>query len=180
MTRWLVALGFALGASLVAGLLGQIGLLQTLELKTYDARMRAVATGDGAHARRSRWCSSTTIPSASSSRRWDAGRGRACCTACSSTTWRVDPAKLVVYDVQFSEADKATPRDSSARRGRARNPTTRSSRSVRQAGNVIVAVQASSEGLVDESQNVQPPLDQRGVARPRLSPQRASPNDARC
>ena len=47
MTRWLVALGFALVASLMAGLLGRIGLVQTLELKTYDARMRAVATGEG-------------------------------------------------------------------------------------------------------------------------------------
>ena len=47
MTRWLVALGFALAAALVAGLLAQVGLLQTLELKTYDARLRVVATGAG-------------------------------------------------------------------------------------------------------------------------------------
>jgi len=48
MTRWLVALGFALTSALLASALGRIGLVQTLELKTYDARMRAVATGQGA------------------------------------------------------------------------------------------------------------------------------------
>ena len=41
MTRWLVALGFALAAAVLAPALGRIGLVQTLELKTYDARMRA-------------------------------------------------------------------------------------------------------------------------------------------
>jgi hypothetical protein len=124
MTRWLVALGFALFASLMAGLLGQIGLVQTLELKTYDARMRAVATGAGAR-RRSRWCSSTITRSASSNPPW-AG-GVAAPAARHAHRLLARGRQTAVYDVQFSEADR--PRATSwARRGRARSPTTRSSR----------------------------------------------------
>ncbi len=63
--------------------------------------------------------------------------------------------------MQFSEADIAS-------RGILGTPWTgRESddalvTAVRQAGNVIVAVEASSEGLIDAARNVQPPLD--GVA----------------
>ena len=160
MTRWLVALGFALAASLMAGLLGQIGLVQTLELKTYDARMRAVATGDGASPG-----IAMVLIDDHSIRQLEPAVGR--------WPWPrmlhgmlIDylargPAKLVVYDVQFSEADKAT-RDIMGTPWTGQESDDALVTSVQQAGNVIVAVQASSEGLVDASQNVQPPLD--GVA----------------
>ncbi len=160
MTRWLVALGFALGASLVAGLLGQIGLLQTLELKTYDARMRAVAIGDGAAPP-----IAMVLIDDHSIRQLEPAVGR--------WPWPrllhgmlIDylargPAKLVVYDVQFSEEDKAS-REILGTPWTGQESDDALVSSVRQAGNVIVAVQASSEGLVDERQNVQPPLD--GVA----------------
>jgi adenylate cyclase len=160
MTRWLVALGFALVASLMAGLLGRIGLVQTLELKTYDARMRAVATGDGTSPG-----IAMVLIDDHSIRQLEPAVGR--------WPWPrmlhgmlIDylargPAKLVVYDVQFSEADKAT-RDIMGTPWTGQESDDALVASVKQAGNVIVAVQASSEGLVDASQNVQPPLD--GVA----------------
>jgi len=160
MTRWLVALGFALAASLMAGLLGQIGLLQTLELKTYDARVRAVATGEGTPPG-----IAMVLIDDHSIRQLEPAVGR--------WPWPrmlhgmlIDylargPAKLVVYDVQFSEADKAT-RDIMGTPWTGQESDDALVASVKQAGNVIVAVQASSEGLVDASQNVQPPLD--GVA----------------
>lgn len=156
MTRWLVALGFALGASLVAGLLGQIGLLQTLELKTYDARMRVVATGDGPAPP-----IAMVLIDDHSIRQLEPAVGR--------WPWPrllhgmlIDylargPAKLVVYDVQFSEADKAS-REILGTPWTGQESDDALVSSVRAAGNVIVAVQASSEGLVDERQNVQPPL----------------------
>ena len=160
MTRWLVALGFALTASLMAGLLGRIGLVQTLELKTYDARMRAVSTGVGASP-----AIAMVLIDDHSIRQLEPAVGR--------WPWPrmlhgmlIDylargPAKLVVYDVQFSEADKAT-RDIMGTPWTGQESDDALVASVKQAGNVIVAVQASSEGLVDASRNVQPPLD--GVA----------------
>jgi len=157
MTRWLVALGFALAAALVAGLLGQVGLLQTLELKTYDARLRVVATGAGPTP-----AIAMVLIDDHSIRQLEPAVGR--------WPWPrllhgmlIDylaraPAKLVVYDVQFSEADKAT-REILGTPWTGQESDDALVTSVRQAGNVIVAVQASSEGLVDASQNVQPPLD---------------------
>ncbi len=160
MTRWLVALGFALAASLVAGLLGQIDLLQTLELKTYDARMRRVATGEGAPPP-----IAMVLIDDHSIRQLEPAVGR--------WPWPrllhgmlVDylargPARLVVYDVQFSESDRAS-REILGTAWTGAESDEAFVTAVGQAGNVIVAVEASSEGLVDQSLNTQPPLD--GVA----------------
>lgn len=160
MTRWLVALGFALGASLLASGFGRIGLLQTLELKTYDARMRVVATGAGPAPP-----IAMVLIDDHSIRQLEPAVGR--------WPWPrllhgllIDylargPARLVVYDVQFSEADTAS-RDILGTPWTGKESDDALVQSVRQAGNVIVAVEASSEGLVDASKNVQAPLT--GVA----------------
>ncbi len=160
MIRWLVAFGFVLAAALMASLLGRVGLLQTLELKTYDARMRVVATGAG-----------PTPPIAMvliddhSIRELEPAVGR--------WPWPrllhgmlIDylargPATLVVYDVQFSEADTAS-REILGTPWTGRESDAVLVDAVRKAGNVVLAVEASSEGLVDAAKNVQPPLD--GVA----------------
>ena len=156
----MVALGFALAASLAASLLGQIDLLQTLELKTYDLRMRVVATGAGAAPP-----IALVLIDDHSIRQLEPAVGR--------WPWPrllhgmlIDylargPAKVVVYDVQFSEADRASREILGAPWTGAESDDALVT-AVRQAGNVIVAVEASSEGLVDATRNTQPPLD--GVA----------------
>jgi len=155
MTRWLLALAFSLAATVVAAGLGPLGL-NTLELKTYDARMRAVATGAGAPP-----AISLVLIDDHSIRQLEPVAGR--------WPWpRVihsllidflarGPAKVVAYDVLFSEADKGT----SQILGQAWSGQESDDalvESARKAGNVILAVEASSEGLVDGSKNDQAPL----------------------
>lgn len=159
MTRWLLALAFGLGAALAASALGPFGL-RTLELKTYDARMRATATGAGASP-----SIALVLIDDHSIRQLEPVAGR--------WPWpRVvhsllidflarGPAKVVAYDVLFSEADTATSQIlGTTWTGQESDDAL--VESVRSAGNVILAVEASSEGLLDASKNVQPPLD--GVA----------------
>lgn len=156
MTRWLLALAFSLGATVVAAALGPLGLY-TLELKAYDARMRSVATGAGTPP-----AIALVLIDDHSIRQLEPLVGR--------WPWpRVvhsllidflarGPAKVVAYDVLFSEADKG----SSQILGQTWSGEESDAAlvdSVRKAGNVILAVEASSEGLVDASKNDQAPLD---------------------
>ena len=105
MTRWLVALGFALAAVTAASALGGLPLLQTLELKTYDARMRQVATGQGASP-----AISMVLIDDHSIRQLEPVVGRwpwpRLVHAVLVNYLKRGGAKLVVYDVLFSEADK--------------------------------------------------------------------------
>lgn len=155
--RWWIGLGFGVVAAVAASVLGQWGFLRTQELKTYDARLRAVATGAGAAPQ-----VSLVLIDDHSIRQLEPAVGR--------WPWpRVvhsllidflarGPAKLVVYDVQFGERDKGTAQILGT-------PWTGEEsdaafvESVKRAGNVIMAVEASSEGLVDPAQNVQAPLE---------------------
>lgn len=160
MTRWLIAAGFGLSAAVLALGLGRLGFLQGLELRTYDARMRAAATGAGEPP-----AISMVLIDDHSIRQLEPAVGR--------WPWpRVvhsllidflarGPARLVVYDVQFSEADKGTS-DILGTTWTGKESDDALVESVRKAGNVILAVEASSEGLVDAAQNTQAPLD--GVA----------------
>ena len=156
MTRWLLALAFGLGASIAAIALDSIGF-KTLELKTYDARMRVVATGVGHPPP-----ISLVLIDDHSIRQLEPLVGR--------WPWpRVvhsllidflarGPAKVVAYDVLFSEADKS----SSQILGQTWTGHESDEAlvdSVRKAGNVILAVEASSEGVADAAQNAQAPLD---------------------
>jgi CHASE2 domain-containing sensor protein len=68
------------------------------------------------------------------------------------------PATLVVYDVLFSEEATGTS-DIGGTVWTGSESDDALVESVRRAGNVILAAEASSEGLVDASRNVQPPLD---------------------
>ena len=159
MTRWLLAATFGLGASLVASALGPLGADQ-LELKTYDARMRRVAVGAGDPPR-----ISLVLIDDHSIRALEPVAGR--------WPWPrvihgllVDflargPAKIVAYDVLFSEADKGTT-DILGTTWAGGESDTALVTSVRRAGNVVLAVEASSEGLLDASKNLQAPLE--GVA----------------
>ncbi len=156
MTRWLLALAFGLVASLVAFALGAFGL-QTLELKTYDARMRVVASGAGDLPP----ISLVLIDDHSIARmeplvgRWPWPRV--------VHSLLIDflargPAKVVAYDVLFSEADTGTSQIlGTSWTGQESDDALVDS--VRKAGNVILAVEASSEGLVDSTKDVQAPLD---------------------
>ncbi len=99
---------FTLASALLAGVLGQASLLQQLELKTYDARLRAVATGEGAAAGHRAGRSSTTTRSASSSRSSAAGRGRGWCTRCSSTSWRAGRRRWSSTTCSSARSDKGT------------------------------------------------------------------------
>jgi adenylate cyclase len=156
MSRWLLAVAFGLGAAFVASALGPLGG-HTLELKTYDARLRRVATGAGDQPP-----ISLVLIDDHSIRRLEPVAGR--------WPWPrvihsllVDflargPAKVVAYDVLFSEADKGTT-DILGTTWTGEESDAALVESVRRAGNVIFAVEASSEGLEDASKNVQPPLD---------------------
>src|SRR5262245_25534519 len=156
-TRWAVAAGFALAAALLAGLVGRAGLTQQLELKTYDARLRTVATGEGPpppivqvqiddHSIRQ------LEPIVG---RWPWPR---MVHAVLVDFLARGPATLVVYDVLFSEAARGTA-DIGGTTWTGAESDDALVQSVAKAGNVILAVEASSEGLVDASKNVQPPLD---------------------
>lgn len=156
MTRWFIALAFATAASIIAAALGAAGL-STLELKTYDARMRVVSTGAGAPPP-----VSLVLIDDNSIRQLEPVVGR--------WPWPrvvhsllVDylargPAKVVAYDVLFSEADKGTANILGTEWSGADSDNALVE-SVQKAGNVILAAEASSEGLVDASANTQTPLE---------------------
>lgn len=147
MTRWLVALGGALASVLVASALGALPLLQTLELKTYDARMRAVATGEGASP-----AISMVLIDDHSIRQMESIVGRwpwpRLVHAVLVNYLKRGGAKLVVYDVLFSEADKGK-HDVLGTEWTGAESDQAFVDAVKEAGNVILAAEASSEGTVN-------------------------------
>ena len=157
MTRWALAAGFTLAATLAAAALGGAPLLQTLELKTYDARLRAVATGDGPPP-----AIAQVLIDDHSIRQLEPIVGRwpwpRMVHAVLVDFLARGPATLVVYDVLFSEEAKGTS-DIGGTVWTGKESDDALVAAVAKAGNVILAAEASSEGLVDASQNVQPPLD---------------------
>ncbi len=157
MNRWLVALGFALAAALLAGALGRIGLAQTLELKTYDARMRAVATGQGAPSQ-----VVMVLIDDHSIRQLEPLVGRwpwpRMAHAVLVNFLARGPAKLVVYDVLFAEGDKSTTDIGGATWTGAESDQALVD-AVRAAGNVIMVAEASSEATVVANAEARPTLD---------------------
>lgn len=155
MPRWGIALGLGLAAALVATALGRIGLLQTLELKTYDARLRAVATGDGPAPE-----VALVLIDDHSIREMEPAVGR--------WPWPrlvhgllVDflargPAKLVLYDILLSEADRGS-HDVAGTTWSGAESDAALVESVTKAGNVVFVAEASSEGTEQETQS-QPDL----------------------
>ena len=160
MTRWLVALGFALTSALLASALGRIGLVQTLELKTYDARMRAVATGAGASPR-----IAMVLIDDHSIRQLEPLVGRwpwpRMVHAVLVNFLKRGPAKIVVYDVLFSEGDKATTEIGGTTWTGPESDQALVD-AVREAGNVILVAEASSETTVQANAEAAPSLD--GIA----------------
>jgi len=157
MTRWVLPGGFTLAATLLASMLGLAPLLQTLELKTYDARLRAVATGAGPPP-----AIAQVLIDDHSIRQLEPIVGRwpwpRMVHAVLVDFLARGPATLVVYDVLFSEEAKGTA-DIGGTVWTGKESDDALVASVAKAGNVILAAEASSEGLVDASQNVQVPLD---------------------
>ena len=147
---------FTLASAVLAGLLGQADLLQQLELKTYDARLRAVATGAGPPP-----AIAQVLIDDHSIRQLEPIVGRwpwpRMVHAVLVDFLARGPATLVVYDVLFSEEAKGTS-DIGGTTWTGKESDDALVASVTRAGNVILAAEASSEGLVDSSQNVQPPL----------------------
>jgi len=157
MTRWLVALGFALTSALLASALGRIGLVQTLELKTYDARMRAVATGQGPAPP-----IAMVLIDDHSIRQLEPLVGRwpwpRMVHAVLVNFLARAPAKLVVYDVLFSEGDKASTDIGGTVWSGAESDQALVD-AVKAAGNVILAAEASSETTVVANAGARPSLD---------------------
>lgn len=155
MTRWIVALGGALASVLVASALGALPLVQTLELKTYDARMRAVATGEGASP-----AISMVLIDDHSIRQMESIVGRwpwpRLVHAVLVNYLKRGGAKLVVYDVLFSEADRGK-HDVGGTEWTGAESDQAFVDAVKEAGNVILAAEASSEGTVNGA-DTQPPL----------------------
>ena len=157
MMRWARAAGFTLAAALLAAALGRTGLLQQLELTTYDARLRAVATGAGPAPP-----IALVLIDDHSIRQLEPIVGRwpwpRMVHAVLVDFLARGPATLVLYDVLFSEEAKGTS-DIGGTTWTGAESDDALVQSVARAGNVILAAEASSEGLVDATQNVQPPLD---------------------
>ena len=157
MTRWLMALAFGLVSAALAGLLGQIGLLQVLELKTYDARTRVVATGEGASPQ-----ISLVLIDDHSIRQLEPTVGRwpwpRMAHAVAVNFLARGPAKLVVYDVLFSERDKSSTEIGGTVWTGAESDQALVD-AVTAAGNVILVAEASSEPTVENNPDAQPSLD---------------------
>jgi adenylate cyclase len=157
MTRWAVALGFALTAALLASALGRIGLVQTLELKTYDARIRAVATGQGPPAP-----IVMVLIDDHSIRQLEPLVGRwpwpRMVHAVLVNFLSRAPAKLVVYDVLFSEGDRSTT-DIGGTVWTGAESDQALVEAVAAAGNVILVAEASSENTVLTNAEARPSLD---------------------
>jgi adenylate cyclase len=156
-TRWALAAAFTLASALLAAALGLTPLLRQLELKTYDARLRAVATGEGPPPPIAQ-----VLIDDHSIRQLEPIVGRwpwpRMVHAVLVDFLARGPATLVVYDVLFSESAKGTS-DIGGTAWTGAESDAALVDSVGRAGNVILAAEASSEGLVDPTKNVQPPLD---------------------
>ena len=157
IARGALAAGFTLVSALLAAGLGLTPLLQQLELKTYDARLRAVATGAGATP-----AIAQVLIDDHSIRQLEPIVGRwpwpRMVHAVLVDFLARGPATLVVYDVLFSEEAKGTT-DIGGTTWTGAESDDALVQAVAKAGNVILAAEASSEGLIDASQNVQPRLD---------------------
>ena len=157
MTRWLVALGFALISALLASALGRTGLAQTLELKTYDARLRAVATGQGPAPP-----IAMVLIDDHSIRQLEPLVGRwpwpRMVHAVLVNFLARAPAQLVVYDVLFSEGDKAST-DIGGTVWTGAESDQALVDAVKAAGNVILVAEASSEATVLANAEARPSLD---------------------
>lgn len=157
MNRWLVALGLALTAALSAGAIGRLGLAQTLELKTYDARLRAVATGQGAAPP-----IAMVVIDDHSIRQLEPLVGRwpwpRMVHAVLVNFLARGPAKLVVYDVLFTESDKGTT-DIGGTTWTGAESDQALVDAVQAAGNVIMVAEASSELAIEAGAQPQPALD---------------------
>ncbi|MGE3274840.1 MAG: CHASE2 domain-containing protein [Vicinamibacterales bacterium] len=157
MRRLLVGLAIGLASAVLAGLAGQAPLARTIELKTYDLRARATATPDA--TRDDIVLVSITDDSL---RRLEPLVGR--------WPWPrlvhgmiVDflaraPARLVVYDVLFTEADRRS-LDLAGVEWSGAESDAAFADAVRRAGNVIVAADVADEGLADSSKALAAPLD---------------------
>jgi adenylate cyclase len=156
-TRWAVAAGFTVVSALLAGLLGRASLVQQLELKTYDARLRTVATGAGPTP-----AIAQVLIDDHSIRQLEPIVGRwpwpRMVHAVLVDFLARGPATLVVYDVLFSESARGTS-DIGGTAWTGAESDAALVDAVGRAGNVILAAEASSEGLVDATKNVQPPFD---------------------
>ncbi len=156
MPRWIVALAFAIAAVLVANGVGRLPLLQTLELKTYDARLRAVATGAGASPD-----IALVLIDDHSIRQLEPIVGRwpwpRLVHAVLVNYLARAKAKLVVYDVLFSEADRGR-HDVLGTEWTGAESDEAFVDAVKAAGNVIFAAESSSEGTVNGGGEQQPPL----------------------
>ncbi len=157
MNRWLAALGFALTAALLASAIGQVSLARTLELKTYDARMRAVATGGGAAPP-----VAMVLIDDHSIRQLEPLAGRwpwpRMVHAVLVNFLARGQARLVVYDVLFAEADKATT-DIGGTAWTGAESDQALVDAVTAAGNVILVAEASSEVTVEANAEARPSLD---------------------
>jgi adenylate cyclase len=157
IARGALAAGFTLVSALLAAGLGLTPLLQQLELKTYDARLRAVATGAGATP-----AIAQVLIDDHSIRQLEPIVGRwpwpRMVHAVLVDYLARGPATLVVYDVLFSEEAKGTS-DIGGTTWTGAESDDALVQAVVKAGNVVLAAEASSEGLIDASQNVQPRLD---------------------
>ncbi|MCC6988782.1 MAG: adenylate/guanylate cyclase domain-containing protein [Acidobacteria bacterium] len=157
MNRWLVALGFALSAALLASVIGRAGLAQTLELKTYDARMRAVATGQGTPPQ-----VAMVLIDDHSIRQLEPIVGRwpwpRMVHAVLVNVLARGPAKLVVYDVLFAESDKGTT-DIGGTTWTGAESDQALVDAVKDAGNVVMVAEASSEATVEANADARPALD---------------------
>ncbi|MEZ5292487.1 MAG: adenylate/guanylate cyclase domain-containing protein [Vicinamibacterales bacterium] len=156
LTRWGLALGFGVGAALVAAAVGRLDLVRTLELKTYDARLRAVATGEGATPG-----ISMVLIDDHSIRELEPVMGRwpwpRLAHAVLVNYLARGPATLVVYDVLFAEADRGD-HDVGGTRWTGAESDDALVEAVKAAGNVILVAEASSEGTVNGTE-VQPRLE---------------------
>ncbi|HUU32948.1 MAG TPA: adenylate/guanylate cyclase domain-containing protein [Vicinamibacterales bacterium] len=157
MNRWSVALGLAFAAALFAAAIGRLGLAQTLELKTYDARMRAVATGQGAASQ-----VAMVLIDDHSIRQLEPLVGRwpwpRMVHAVLVNFLARGPAKLVVYDVLFSESDKGTT-DIGGTVWTGAESDQALVDAVQAAGNVILVAEASSEATVEANAAAHPSLE---------------------
>lgn len=153
--RFAAGVGIGLGAAIVALLLGRTVLLQNVELMTYDWRMRLTARPDTP----SDEIVLVSIDDDSVRRMAASGMGR--------WPWPrvihsflIDylaraPARVIVYDVLFTEPDAQT-FDDGEREWSGADSDERLVESTRKAGNVILAGDAAAEALLDPRRALEP------------------------
>ncbi|MCA1584820.1 MAG: adenylate/guanylate cyclase domain-containing protein [Acidobacteria bacterium] len=155
--KLILGLGLGFAAGLAAWLLSLLPFLQTIELKTYDWRLRATA-------RPTRPADAVVLVMINddSIRRLEPNVGRwpwpRLVHASLIDFLARAPAKVIVYDVLFPEADTrrftvGEDEWTGAQSDRALAD------SMAKAGTVVLAADVADEGLLDASKNLQVPLD---------------------